>query len=130
MFKNAVRLPLLCALAPFACLVAISRPASADEFGPSHYDRATHELVVTILYDGTNPNHGFTLKWGDCELDDSGRRLPLANADVLDDQFNDAAQQQYKVVRRFSLKDMPCPRPAIVTVSTAPGASFKLVIPK
>jgi hypothetical protein len=64
------------------------------------------------------------------QFDDSGRRTPLANAEVLDDQFNDAEQQQYTVVTRFSLADMPCPRPATVTVSTAPGFSFKLLIPK
>ncbi len=118
------------ALAPWACLLALSCPASADNLGPSHYDRATDQLVVTVLYGGTNANHTFTLKWGACELDDSGRRLPLVNADVLDDQFNDVEHQQYKVVVRFSLAGMPCPRPAIVTLSSPPRSSVKLVIPK
>jgi len=118
------------ALAPLACALTMSRPASADNFGPSYYDRATNELVVTMLYGGTNPNHKFTLKWGACQFDDSGRRMPLVNADILDDQFNDTEQQQYTIVTRFSLADMPCPRPANVTVSTAPGFSFELVIPK
>jgi hypothetical protein len=124
------RLLVLCALAPVGCVLAMSRPASADSFGPSHYDRATNELVVTMLYGGTNPNHMFTLEWGACQVDDSGRRMPLVNADILDDQFNDAEQQQYTIVARFSLANMPCPRPANVTVSTAPGFSFELVIPK
>ena len=124
------RLRLLCALAPLGCLVAMPRPASADNFGPSSYDRATNELVVTMLYGGTNPNHKFTLKWGVCQIDDSGRRMPLVNAEILDDQFNDAEQQQYTIVARFSLANMPCPRPATVTVSTAPGFSFELVIPE
>jgi|ERR1700734_3835697 hypothetical protein len=113
----------LCALAPLGCLLA-------DNFGPNSYDRATDELVVTILYGGTNPNHKFTLKWEACQFDDSGRRMPLANAQILDDQFNDTEQRQYTIVKRFRLADMPCPRPAIVTVSTAPGFSFELVIPK
>jgi hypothetical protein len=130
MCKRVVRLLVLCALAPLGGVVATSPRASADNFGSSHYDRATNELVVTILYGGTNPNHGFTLKWGSCELDESGHRLPLVNGEILDDQFNDAEERQYSTVRRFSLADMPCPRPAIVTVSTAPGASFELVIPK
>lgn len=121
---------ILGALALMGFVLVTSRPASADTFGPSHYDRATNKLVVTVLYGGTNPNHRFTLKWGACEFDDSGRRMPLANADMLDDQFDDAERQQYKVVMRFSLANMPCPRPAIVTVSTAPGFSFELVIPK
>jgi len=124
------RLLVLCALAPLGCVLAMSRPASADNFGPIYYDRATNELVVTMLYGGTNPNHKFTLNWGACQFDDSGRRMPLVNADILDDRFNDAEQQQYTIVTRFSLADMPCPRPANVTASTAPGFSFGLVIPK
>jgi hypothetical protein len=118
-----------CALALLGCALATSRPASSDNFGPGYYDRVTNELVVTMLYGGTNPNHKFTLKWGACQFDDSGRRLPLVNADILDDQFNDTEQQQYTIVTRLSLADMPCPRPANVTISTAPGFSFALVIP-
>ena len=125
-----VRLLLLCTFASFGCVIATSRLANADNFGPFHYDHATDQLVVTILYGGTNPNHKFTLKWGACEFDDSGRNLPLANADVLDDQFKDVEQRQYKTVARFNLTDMPCPRPARVTFSTAPGFSFAVVIPK
>jgi hypothetical protein len=124
------RLLIPCALVPLGCLLAIPRPVSADNFGPSHYDRATDQLVVTMQYGGTNPNHTFTIKWGTCEVDDSGQRMPLANADVLDDQFNDVEQQQYKIVVRLSLAGMPCPRPAIVTLSSPPGASIRLVIPK
>lgn len=130
MLATLRRLLILSALAPLVCLLAMPRPASADDIGASHYDRATDQLVVTMLYGGTNPNHTFTLKWGACEVDDSGRRMPLVNADVLDDQFNDAAQQQYKVVVRLSLADMPCARPAIVTLSSRPGSSIRLVIPK
>jgi hypothetical protein len=124
------RLLILCALGALGCAVTMSRRASADNLGPVYYDSATNELVVTILYGGTNSNHKFKLKWGACQLDDSGRRPPLANADILDDQFNDTEQQQYTIVTRFSLADMPCPRPANVTVSTAPGFSFELLIPK
>ena len=124
------RLLVVCALAPLGCVLTLSPPASADNLGPVYYDSATNELVVTMLYGGTNPNHKFTLKWGACQFDDSGRRMPLVNADILDDQFNDTEQQQYTIVTRFSLADMPCPRPANVTVSTAPGFSFELVIPK
>jgi hypothetical protein len=118
------------ALASLACLLAIPLPAGADNFGASHYDRATDQLVVTMLYGGTNPNHTFTLKWGACEVDDSGRRMPLANADVLDDQFNDVEQQQYQIVVHLSLAGMPCPRPAIVGLFSPPNARITLVIPK
>ena len=124
------RLLILCGLAPLAYVLAMSRPASADNLGLNHFDSATNELVVTILYGGTNSNHKFTLKWGPCQIDESGHRMPLVNADILDDQFNDVEQQQYTLVKRFSLADMPCPRPAKVSVSTAPGFSFELIIPK
>ncbi|MGA8708833.1 MAG: hypothetical protein WB646_17820 [Steroidobacteraceae bacterium] len=120
----------VCSLAPLGCVLAIGRHASADNFGDHYYDSATNQLVVTVLYGGTDANHKFTLKWDACEFDDSGRRLPWTNADMLDDQFNDTEKRQYKVVVRLSLADMPCPRPAIITVSTAPGYSFKLVLPK
>ncbi|MGA3156533.1 MAG: hypothetical protein ABSE43_03060 [Steroidobacteraceae bacterium] len=129
--SSAVRRHLVpCGLALLTCVLAISRRASADNFGPNHYEQATNELVVTILYGGTNSNHMFTLKWGPCQIDESGHRMPLVNAEILDDQFNDAEQQQYTLVKRFSLADMPCPRPAKLSVSTAPGFSFELVIPK
>jgi len=129
--RNTIFRPVqVCALALLGGAGAIHSTATASNFGSSYYDRATDELVVTILYGGTNPHHQFTIKWGTCELDESGHRQPLVNAEILDDQFNDTEQQQYKVVSRFSLKDMPCPRPAIVAVSIAPNASFEVVIPK
>ena len=130
MSTTAHRLLAICGLAPLACILAMPRPASADNFGPSHYDRATNELVVTILYGGTNSNHKFTLKWGPCQIDESGQRMPLVNAEILDDQFTDIEQQQYTLEKRFSLADMACPRPAKVSLSTAPGFSVDLVIPK
>ncbi len=124
------RFLLLCSFAWFGCMVATPRPARADNFGAYYYDRATDQIVVTVLYGGTNPNHKFTLKWGKCEIDESGRSLPVATADVLDDQFNDVEKQQYAIVTHFSLADMPCPRPARVGFYTAPQFSFDLVIPK
>lgn len=130
MLATVRRLLLPATLASFFCLLAVPHPAGADNFGPSHYDQATDQIVVTMLYGGTNPNHTFTIKWGTCEVDDSGRRMPLVNADVLDDQFNDVEQQQYTVVVHLSLAGMPCQRPAIVTLSSPPGSSIRLVIPK
>jgi hypothetical protein len=50
------RLVILGALAPLGCILAMSRPASADKFGRSHYDRATDELVVTL---STAPGFSF-----------------------------------------------------------------------
>jgi hypothetical protein len=105
-------------------------PASvqADNFGRVRYDRQTDRLVVTMLYRGTNPGHTFSLKWGECQTGQSGG-LPGVNAEVLDDQFNDPEEQDFQKSVRFSLKGMPCPRPATVTLRTAPRFFYTLTIP-
>ena len=101
----------------------------ADNFTRVHYDRQTDRLVVTMVYRGTNPNHHFSLKWGECQADQSGD-LPGVTAEVLDDQFDDQAQQDFTKTVRFSLKDMPCARPLSVTLRTAPRFFYTLTIPK
>jgi len=105
-----------------------SASAQADNFGRVRYDRRTDRLIVTMIYRGTNPNHTFSLKWGECQTDQSGG-LPGVTAEVLDDQFNDAEQQDFQKTLRFSLKDLPCPRPASVTLRTAPRFFYTLTIP-
>ncbi len=74
------------------------------------YDRQTDRLVVTMIYRGTNPNHHFSLKWGPCQASQSGG-LPGATAEVLDDQYDDAAEQDFTKTVRLSLAGMPCPAP-------------------
>jgi hypothetical protein len=86
-------------------------------------------LVVTMIYRGTNPNHNFSLKWGPCQTSDSGD-LPGATAEVLDDQYEDAAEQDFTKTVRLKLTDMPCPRPASITLRTAPRFFYTLTIPK
>jgi hypothetical protein len=103
--------------------------ASADSFGSTYYDRATNELVVTMVYTGTNPNHKFILQWGPCESADSHSK-PTVDAVILDDQFEDAARQDYQTVARFSLADMPCPRPVTVNMYTAPRIFLPIVLPE
>jgi hypothetical protein len=103
-------------------------PARADNFGRIRYDRQTDRLIVTMIYRGTNPNHKFSLKWGECQSDQSGT-LPGVTVEVLDDQFDDVAQQDYKKTMHFSLAELPCPRPVAVTLKTAPRFFFTLTIP-
>ena len=43
--------------------------ALADDFGAVAYDPAQDALVVTMVYRGTNPDHAFSLKWGECQQD-------------------------------------------------------------
>lgn len=102
--------------------------AYADNFAKVRYDKHTDRLIVTMIYRGTNPNHNFSLKWGECRASESGS-LPGATAEVLDDQFNDPAEQAFKKTVRFSLMGMPCPRPVSVTLRTAPRFIYTLTIP-
>jgi hypothetical protein len=105
----------------------IASAAHADNFSRVFYDTKSGQLVVTMRYSGTNPNHNFTLSWGACQTDpNSGANTVVA--DVQDDQFQDAAQQPYKKTTRFNLANMPC-RPASLTLRTAPRFRYTLSIP-
>jgi hypothetical protein len=112
-----------------AAATFVSFAVRADNFADIRYSAQTDRLVVTMLYRGTNPNHGFSLKWGPCEANQSGG-LPGATAEVLDDQYEDAAEQDFSKTVRFSLAGMPCPRPASITLRTAPRFFYTLTIPK
>jgi hypothetical protein len=117
-----------CALV-IVCVFGSARTATADSFKGIYYDHARNQLVVTMAYQGTNPNHVFTLQWGTCQSSDSGS-MRTVDADVLDDQFEDAARRDFEAVARFSLADMPCQRPVLLTLYTAPRRWLTLVIPK
>ena len=106
----------------------LSSSAQADNFGRIRYDKLSDRLIVTMIYRGSNPNHNFSLKWGECQADQSGN-LPGVTVEVLDDQFGDVAQQDYRKTVRFSLAGMPCPRPAALTLRTAPRFFYTLTIP-
>ncbi len=41
--------------------------ARADNFANAYYDSRKDQVVVTIFYRGTNPDHTFSLKWGRCK---------------------------------------------------------------
>lgn len=114
-------------LAATATLMALA--AKADNFANVRYSKQTDQLVVTMIYRGTNPNHNFSLKWGPCQANQSGG-LPGATAEVLDDQHDDTAQQDFSKTVRFSLSSLPCARPASVTLRTAPRFFYTLTIPK
>jgi len=118
----------LCWAATVCAALLVGRSAQADNFGRVYYDGKTDQLVVTMIYRGTNPDHTFTLKWGACQADQAGA-LPGVTAEVLDDQFNDRAVMNYRTIKRFSLADLPCARPASVTLRTAPRFFYTLTIP-
>jgi hypothetical protein len=106
----------------------MATPAGADNFGKIYYGAKTDQLVVTMLYRGTNPDHKFTLKWGACQPDQNGG-LPGVTVEVLDDQFDDQAVESYRIAKRFSLANLPCARRASVTLRTAPRFFYTLTIP-
>jgi hypothetical protein len=112
-----------------AAAISASLEASADNFVKVRYDRRTDRLIVTMAYGGTNPNHHFSLKWGECQANQSGD-LPGVTAEVLDDQFEDQVEQEFTKTVRFGLAGMPCSRPASVTLRTAPRFLYTLTIPK
>jgi hypothetical protein len=112
-----------------AAAAFFSDGAKADDFANVRYDKQTDRLIVTMAYSGTNPNHNFSLKWGPCQANQSGN-LPGATAEVLDDQYDDVAQQEFKKTVRLSLAAMPCSRPASVTLRSAPRFFYTLTIPK
>jgi hypothetical protein len=100
----------------------------ADTFSSAYYDANTNELVVTMVYGGTNPDHQFSVQWGACQtLGNDGSNHQIV-AEVLDSQWNDAAQQTFTKTLRFSLAGLNC-RPATVTLRTAPRFEYTLQIP-
>jgi hypothetical protein len=100
--------------------------ALADNFSDVHYEARGDQLVVTMLYRGTNPDHTFSVTWGPCKDGKSGRHEIEAN--VLDSQWQDAAQRKFRKTTHFSLADLNC-RPAKLTLRTAPRFYYTVQIP-
>ena len=100
--------------------------AKADSFAKVSYSAQKDQLAVTIAYRGTNPDHAFSLKWGPCKVLDGGGRTIAA--EVLDSQWQDAAEMDFEKTTVFSLADIPC-RPAKITLKSAPRFFYTLKIP-
>jgi hypothetical protein len=121
--RRASRHPWLCGLA----MVLLAPTVYADNFANAYYDAAKDQIVVTMIYRGTNANHTFSLKWGQCKQPADGGANEIV-AEVLDSQSQDAATQDFKKKTRFNLSDLPC-RPAKLTLRTAPRFYITLQIP-
>lgn len=102
------------------------RPGHADNFQKVTYDASSDELVISVIYRGTNADHQFSVKWGSCVDGDDGRHTIVG--DLLDQQFQDAARKNYKKTIHISIADLEC-RPAAVTLRTAPRFYYTLTIP-
>jgi len=99
----------------------------AASFGPVRYDPNSDQLIVTMIYDGTNPNHHFSIEWGPCRKLDQPAHQTI-DVSILDDQWNDAATKTYTETVRVPLATLSC-RPATVTLRTAPDFLTSLDIP-
>jgi hypothetical protein len=114
---------LMCALATLT-----QTEARADNFSNVYYDAANDQLVVTMTYQGTSPNHTFSLQWGQCSQPPAGGGPNTVVVDVMDNQWNDHAVSDFSETVRFSLGGLPC-RPAMVTLRTAPHWEYTLMVP-
>ena len=112
-----------------AISLTLAAPAlQAASFSSAHYDSNTNELVVTLTYGGSNPDHQFSIQCGQCQpLGDDGAQHQIAGQ-VLDSQWNDDEHQTFTKTVRFSLAGLNC-RPATVTLRTAPRFEYTLHIP-
>jgi hypothetical protein len=112
----------------FGVMVGVlAQRASADNFANVIYDDRTDQLVVTISYRGTNPDHVFSLQWGPCRSLPAGGGKDIV-AEVLDSQWQDAAVKNFQNTTRFDLEKLQC-RPAKLTLRTAPRFYYTLQIP-
>jgi len=112
-------------------MVTVSIPAMADAFGSAHYDPKSDQLIVTMLYEGTNPSHHFSIQWGPCRKMFTQLHEPphkVIEVEIVDDQGNDAATKSYTKVVRVPLAGMSC-RPSSVVLRTQPNITISLDIP-
>lgn len=111
-----------------ACIAALLcfAPAWAISVTALTYDAAKDQLVMTIAYRGTNPDHQFRVQWDPCKkLDDE--RMQILGL-LVDDQPNDLARQDFTKPLRIGLRDFSC-RPSKVTIRTSAGFFTSVDIP-
>lgn len=124
--QSCAQRPVWALLLLIVVFVVPERAAWADNFGAVRYDARKDELVITMLYRGTNPNHDFSLTWGECKRPDG--REPEIVANVLDTQALDAARRDYQKTIHVSLARLDC-RPGNLTLRTAPHFYYSVHIP-
>lgn len=114
-----------------ACTAALFyiAPAAAVTVTALKYDPAKDQLVMSITYRGTNPDHRFKVQWETCKRLDDERQQILGL--LVDSQPNDHARQDFTTPMRVDLRDFGC-RPAKVTIRTSAGffASVDVPAPK
>jgi len=107
-------------------LAAIPRHAGAAAFKDVSYDLDRDELVMVVVFGGINPDHHFSFAWERCI--DRGDNRHQISVQLLDQQFEEPARQEFTKTIRLSLKDMDC-RPGELTVRTIPNNVYTVQIP-
>lgn len=100
--------------------------ASAITVNALRYDAAKDQLLMTIAYRGTNPDHKFSVQWDECKRLDDERSQILGL--LIDSQPDDLARQNFTTPFKIDLRDFPC-RPAKVTIRTSAGFFSSVEIP-
>jgi sporulation protein YlmC with PRC-barrel domain len=100
---------------------AIAGSALGSDLRDARYDAATDTIIVEVAYEGTNPNHEFSVQWGRCENDAVAGRL-------VDSQWNDRALEPYRLRDHVSIDDIPC-RPARVTLRMGRTGQATVIVP-
>ena len=101
-------------------------PASAITVTALTYDAAENQLVMTIAYRGTNPDHKFSVEWSECKPLDEARSQILGL--LVDSQPNDLARQEFTRELKVDLTTFTC-RPAQVTIRTSAGFFISVDVP-
>jgi hypothetical protein len=109
----------------FAALLYVA-PAAAVTITALTYDPGKDQLVLTIVYRGTNPDHQFKVQWDACKkLDDE--RMQIFGL-LVDSQPDDLARQDFTKPMRIDLRNFSC-RPAKVTIRTSAGFFTSVDVP-
>lgn len=110
-----------------ALCVLIASAVQAATFSAVEFDPGKNELIVTMIYGGSNPDHQFSVQWGTCrKLGNDGNHQIVAV--LLDNQWDDTAQQTFTTTTHVSLAGVSC-HPALVTLRTAPKYEYSVQVP-
>lgn len=102
-------------------------PAAAVTVNGLTYDAEKNQLVMTIYYRGTNPDHAFSVQWAECDRLDDERSQILGL--LIDSQPNDLARQEFTQEFKVDLASFSC-RPAKVTIRTSAGFFMSVDVPE
>jgi hypothetical protein len=114
------------AFMPALLLAVMPRHAGAAAFKDVTYDLDKDELVMVVVFGGISPDHHFSFAWEKC-IDRLDNRHQIS-VQLLDQQFEEPARQEFTKTIRLSLKDMDC-RPSELTVRTIPNNVYTVQIP-